>query len=88
MMFSCERVTELISASLDSKLSLYQRVGLKVHLLMCKLCSSCWQQMLFLRNTMRKCAERAEEIDFMPYHSLSEEACERIKNFLTEHDGH
>ena len=88
MMFSCERATELISASLDSKLSLYQRMGLKVHLLMCELCSRCWQQMLFLRNTMLKCAERAEEIDFMPDHSLSEEACERIKNSLAEHENH
>ena len=88
MMFSCERATELISTSLDSKLSLYKSIGLKVHLWMCKLCSRCWQQMLFLRNTMLKCAERVDEINFMPDHSLSEEACERIKNSLRKHDLH
>lgn len=85
MMYSCERATELMSASLDGELSLYQRLALRVHLLLCKFCSRCWQQMLFLRNTMHSCSERAEEIDFMLGHSLSYEACERIKNSLKDH---
>ena len=84
-MFSCKQATELMSVSLDSKLSLYKRVALRFHLLMCKLCSRCWRQMLFVRDAMHKCSERAEEIDFMPDHSLSPEACERIKNSLREH---
>lgn len=83
-MFSCKRATELMSASLDTKLSLYQRFALKMHLLMCKLCSRCWKQMLFVRNAMHICSERAEEIDFMPDHSLPLEACDRIKNALKE----
>ena len=83
-MFSCEQATEIMSASLDGKLSVFQRLSLKIHLLMCKLCSRCWRQMLFLRNAMRKCSERTEEIDFMSDHLLSEEACERIKNSLKE----
>lgn len=81
-MFSCKRATELMSASLDTKLSLYQRSALKMHLLMCKLCSRCWKQMLFVRDAMHTCSERAEEIDFMPDHSLPPEACDRIKNAL------
>ncbi len=81
-MFSCKRATELMSASLDTKLSLYQRFALKMHLLMCKLCSRCWKQMLFVRDAMHTCSERAEEIDFMPDHSLPPEACDRIKNAL------
>ena len=85
LMFSCRQATELMSVSLDSKLSLYQRVALKFHLFMCKLCSRCWQQMLFVRDAMQTCSERAEEIDFMPDHSLSPEACDRIKNSLREH---
>ncbi len=83
-MFSCKRATELMSASLDTKLSLYQRFALKMHLLMCKLCSRCWKQMLFVRDAMHTCSERAEEIDFMPDHSLPPEACDRIKNALKE----
>ena len=82
MMYSCKQATELMSLSLDGKLSLYQRVALKIHLFMCKLCSRCWKQMLFVRDAMHKCSERAEEIDFIPDRSLSPEVCERIKNAL------
>ena len=84
MMYSCKQATELMSLSLDGKLSLYQRVLLKIHLLMCKLCSRCWEQMLFLRDAVHKCSEQAEEMEFMADHSLSAEACERIKNALKE----
>jgi len=87
-MFSCERTTELMSASLDTKLPIYERLALNLHLLMCKLCSCCWQQMLLLRTSMHECSERSEEINFMPGHSLSEEACERIKNSLREYESH
>lgn len=82
MMFSCKRATELMSASLDKKLSFYQRLALKMHLFMCKFCSRCWKQMLFIKEAMHTCSERAEEIDFMADHSLSDEACQRIKNAL------
>ena len=84
MMYSCKQATELMSLSLDSKLSLYQRVVLKMHLLMCKLCSRCWRQMLFVRDAVHKCSERTEETDFMTGYSLSPEACERIKKSLEE----
>lgn len=88
MMFSCERATALISESMDGNLSLYHRFALRMHLLMCKFCSRCWHQMFFLRNTMHKCSDRTEEIDFMPGYSLSEEACARIKNYLKEQGSH
>ena len=88
MMFSGERATEVMSAALDHALSLHQRLALKVHLFMCKFCSRFWQQMLFLRNAMHKYSERGAETGFMPEHSLTEEACERIRNALREHKSH
>ena len=84
-MYSCKQATELMSASLDGKLSLYQRFALKLHLFMCKLCTRCWTQLLFVKDAMHKCSEQAEEIDFMPDHSLSPEACDRMKNSIREH---
>jgi predicted anti-sigma-YlaC factor YlaD len=84
MMYSCKKATELMSLSLDGKLSLYQRVALKMHLFMCKFCSRYWKQMLFVRDAVHRCSERAEEIDFMSDYSLSPEACERIKKSLKE----
>ena len=83
-MYSCKQATELMSLSLDGKLSLYQLAALKMHLFLCKLCSRCWKQMLFVKDAVHQCSERAEEIDFMPDRSLSPEACERIKNALKE----
>ena len=83
-MYSCKQATELMSASLDGKLSLYQRFALKLHLMMCKLCSRCWSQLLFVKEAMHKCSEKTEEIDFISDQSLSPEACERIKNLLQE----
>ena len=83
-MYSCKQATELMSASLDGKLSLYQRFALKLHLMMCKLCTRCWNQLLFIKDAMHKCSEKAEELDFMLDQSLSTEACERIKNLLQE----
>ena len=83
-MYSCKQATELMSASLDGKLSLYQRFALKLHLMMCKLCSRCWSQLLFVQDAMHRCSEKAEEIDFISDQSLSPEACERIKNSLRE----
>ena len=87
-MFSCERATELMSSSLDQKLFWSQRLGLRIHLFMCKFCSRCWRHLLFLRDAMRKCSERAEEIDFMPGEALSPETCERMKRSLKAHDHH
>jgi hypothetical protein len=87
-MLSCERTTELISASLDAKLAIYERLALKMHLLMCKLCSRCWRQMLLLSTTMHEWSKRSEEIDFMPGRSLSKDACERIKKSLREYESH
>ena len=87
-MFSCSRATELMSASLDGQLSLHQRIALKIHLFMCKLCSRCWHQMMFLRNAMHECSERSVNMHSMPGHFLSDDACERIKNALREQESH
>jgi hypothetical protein len=37
-MISCARAAELISRSMETKLSWWQRVGLRVHLYACDLC--------------------------------------------------
>ena len=84
MMYSCRQASELMSACLDQKLSLYQRISLKIHLFMCRYCSRCWQQMHFIRGAMQYCSERSEELEFMQGQSLSEEACDRIKRSMKE----
>lgn len=52
-MFNCKEVTRRASESLDRKLSLHERVGMRIHLLICKHCSRYWEQLLILREAIR-----------------------------------
>jgi len=79
-MFNCKEVTRLVSESLDRKLPLSERIGVRIHLLMCKLCPEAKKQMLFLRE-----AARLFSFDTRPVGlgaSLSPEARNRIKRSL------
>jgi hypothetical protein len=76
MMLSCRDVSQLVSESLDRKLSFRQRMQVRLHLLMCRLCSRFRRQTLFLRDAGRRLA--VEETD----DTLSPEARERIKQLL------
>ncbi|MBW2491302.1 MAG: hypothetical protein JRE65_09155 [Deltaproteobacteria bacterium] len=86
-MFNCKKVTYLVSESLDHKLPLYQRMGMRIHLMMCKFCSRYKEQLFFLRKTARLLSESGE--DSAPSIQLSSEAGKRIKEsmarFLQKH---
>ncbi|MBW1754169.1 MAG: zf-HC2 domain-containing protein [Deltaproteobacteria bacterium] len=62
-MFNCKAVTRMVSESLDRKLSFYQRMGIRMHLLMCKLCSRYRRQLLLLRETIRRQTASSEDIE-------------------------
>ena len=81
-MLTCKQVSRLISESLDRDLPLRQRMSMRMHLFMCKLCSRYSRQSLSLREAIRLQSEREEEIDVYPA-SLSSEARERIKESLS-----
>ncbi|VAW75164.1 hypothetical protein MNBD_GAMMA15-1950 [hydrothermal vent metagenome] len=49
MKLSCKDVSFVASESLDRRLSLQERLSLKIHLLMCKACQRMVQQMKLLR---------------------------------------
>lgn len=85
-MLSCEEVTRLVSESLDRELSLRQRVSIKMHLMMCRLCSRYKKQLAGLREAFRLHALREEDMDIYRA-SLSSEARERIKQAL-HHTSH
>lgn len=78
-MFNCKEVSRLVSELLDRKLPLYQRMGIRIHLLMCKFCRRFQQQLMLIRATLR--AESLYE-DTESYLSLPPEAQKRIKRFL------
>jgi putative zinc finger protein len=76
-MYSCKEVTQMVSESLDHKLPLVQRIGIRVHLLMCKFCSRYRKQLLILREAMRLQEKYIEDT------TLPTEARERIKRSFT-----
>jgi len=81
-MGNCKKVTQMVSESLDRKLPLHQRMGIRIHLLMCKFCSRYRKQLLILREAMRL-QERYVE-DTKPSPTLRPEARERIRRFLID----
>ncbi|MFZ0481850.1 MAG: zf-HC2 domain-containing protein [Desulfobacterales bacterium] len=87
-MFNCKKVTQLLSESLDRNLPLYERMGIRIHLMMCKFCSRYKEQLLFLRKTARLYSESSEDSDLSI--QLSPEVGKRIKEsmapFLEKHE--
>lgn len=76
-MFKCSEVTRLVSESLDRKLPFSQRLGIRMHFLMCKLCPEVKKQMLFIKEAMGRFA--AGNFSHLSGLSLSAEARDRIK---------
>lgn len=79
-MISCEEAAKLISQSLDRPLPVRQRIGLRLHLLMCRVCPRFLRQMRVLRKTARRYPEKIETDETR---ELSEEAREKIRRKLT-----
>ncbi len=73
---SCKEATRLQSESMDRKLSVWEQVGLRLHLLLCKWCRRYRQQLGFLRTAAHQCDEH--QVTKRP-EGLSTEARERIK---------
>jgi hypothetical protein len=77
----CKDITRLLSASLDRKLSLRQRLGIRLHFLICVLCERYGEHLGWLRQWSRQAPEHAHEMDGG---QLSAEARERLKRALRE----
>lgn len=81
-MLSCKDVTQLISESMDHSLPLGKRIGVRLHLLMCKFCSRYERQLLLIRETVRRLVATEDKPGEPPWETLSEEARERIRKSL------
>ena len=76
---SCREAARLQSAALDRKLTLRQRLGLRIHLALCKWCRRYGEQITFLRSTTQR---YAQDDQHSPPQVLSSQARERIKQRL------
>ena len=81
-MLSCKDVTRLISESMDTSLPLGERIGVRIHLLICRFCARYKRQLLLIRETLRRLVAAEDRSEGPAGETLSEEARERIKRAL------
>lgn len=81
-MLSCKDVTRLVSESMDRSLPLGKRIGVRLHLLICKFCARYERQLLLIRETAMRLAATAESPGGPFGNALSVEARERIGNAM------
>ena len=78
---NCREASRLQSEALDLSLSWGQRLGLRLHLLLCKWCRRYGKQIRFLRQAVH---EHPDEVNDASPQSLSPEARERLKQSLRD----
>ena len=76
---SCKAAARLQSEALDHQLPWRQRLGLRIHLCLCRWCRRYGQQLAFLRDAAHEHPDRV--IGSVPQ-KLSDEARERIRQKL------
>ena len=81
-MLRCREVAKLVSDSLDRQLPFWQRIGVRVHLLMCKACACYERQLLFLRRASGLLGERLDSSDEPAALAMPPPVKERILNSL------
>jgi len=82
-MFKCKDISLLISRSMDQKLPLRIRIGIKFHLMMCNLCLSYKKQLELIHKAISKFDIDKEEL--FPVTQLPEKTREKIKKNLENH---
>lgn len=80
---NCKEATRLQSEALDRPLGLRQRIGLRIHLILCKWCRRYGKQIGFLRSVAH---QHEQHEPSLPPQSLRSEARERIKRRLLEEE--
>ena len=82
LMFNCQNVSELVSKEMDNGLSLFKRISMWFHLMMCRHCSRNRKQMHGLRETAQFSQKGWEDNDTLP--SMPFETKERLKETLNK----
>ena len=83
-MLRCKEVAKLVSQSMDQKLPFWQRMGVWMHLKMCRFCSGFRRQLLLLREAARRNAQEIAGDENPSAAMLSGEARERISRVLED----
>lgn len=78
----CKEVAELSSNSLDESLPLKKRLGLKLHIMMCKFCRRNNEQLYLIRELIGKKLKSNDTSESEAGSHLSEESRQRISSLL------
>jgi hypothetical protein len=81
-MLTCKETALLVSQSYDRRLSWRERLGVRLHLVVCDACTHFRRQMDFLRRAISRFAQEREEIEMEV--KLSSRARERITRELEQ----
>jgi len=86
-MFKCNEISKKVSESFDRSLPLYQRMMIRIHLMMCKYCSRFKEQLVVIREAIRSEDENAAGSEPEDSAALSSDARDRIKRSLQNQTG-
>jgi len=67
---------------MDASLPIGKRIGVRLHLLICRFCARYERQLLLIRDTVRRLVGAEEIPGEPPWETLSEEAKARIRKSL------
>jgi hypothetical protein len=79
---TCQQTVEKISLSMDRKLSLRERIDLRLHIWICAWCQWYMEQLDTIRETARAKGAQSPDLDSTSTPALSSEARERIRRKL------
>jgi hypothetical protein len=78
----CDEVTRLASEGMDRELRFGERLGLRLHLLICRWCRRYSDQIHLLRDAAHGLPDHLEDLTSAPDDTLSPEARARIQRLL------
>lgn len=81
---TCEIISQKISRSMDEKISIMDKLQIKIHTFGCVLCARYRDQLITMRRMLEKYSKKVEEDISGPSERLSEEAAERMKLALSQ----
>ena len=82
-MLTCKNASQLMSQSLDRRLGLFEKAGLRFHLVICHSCQTAYRQLDFMHQLCKRIAAGSEDITSLQP-GLSVEAQERILKELRQ----
>lgn len=84
-MISCKKATELVSKSMDEKLSLKEEFELKLHLFICEFCEAFKNQVNLIRNAFKLAGKEGGDQESEQCICDTAAAKEKLKRKLDDH---